>query len=285
MSDARLGGDIRRDGGAIPNRTASSRWGIGASRSLLYLYVTRDGTPTDAGRDVAGGEESMRFEVRAGDCAWSYYSWQRTPKWNDCKYDRERRERKQDPHIEGGEKWYHFSLFLPEDFTVIDPVQTVLGQFHEGLGRKGSFMFYLDRAGYRVRHGARHTKYSSVHGGGTIVGNPYILKVSEMRGKWTDILMHVKWSSVGNGFFRVYVNGNAEPSYAWSVHTKRNLPTTKVHWKFGIYRVYVSRYYAYRLTKKIGYVPTQVAYYDDVRKGSSCKEVTEYFDCGAIDGK
>ena len=51
--------------------------------------------------------------------------------------------------------------------------------------------------------------------------------------------------------------------------TKRRSDYT--HFKFGIYRRGVS---AKHLT-----TPTQIVYYDDVRKGKTCSEVTEYFPC------
>ena len=44
-----------------------------------------------------------------------------------------------------------------------------------------------------------------------------------------------------------------------------------VYFKFGIYSRSVS-----------GEVPTRIVYYDDVRKGKTCQEVTEYFDCAAL---
>ena len=94
-----------------------------------------------------------------------------------------------------------------------------------------------------------------------------------MRGRWSDFLVHVKWTSGNNGFFRVYVNGEVEARYDWSGPTKRR-GYGDVFFKFGMYTV--------KVTDEI---PARVVYYDDVRKGSSCADVSSYFDCDEIVGK
>lgn len=93
--------------------------------------------------------------------------------------------------------------------------------------------------------------------------------------------MHTNWSRDDDGFFRVYLNSNTTPVYEWSGITRKKGPS-RIHFKFGIYRFYIYKRNIY--TKKVDKVevPTQVVYYDDVRKGSSCSEVTTYFDCAKI---
>ena len=88
--------------------------------------------------------------------------------------------------------------------------------------------------------------------------------VEDMMGKWTDVLVHANWSRKDDGFFRVYVNGDTKPEF---IYSGRNKPKD-VFFKFGIYR-----------DKKD---ETQIVYYDDVRKGKTCSEVTEYFPCDKI---
>ncbi len=99
-----------------------------------------------------------------------------------------------------------------------------------------------------------------------------ILTDEDMRDRWSDILVHARWSHKTDGFFRVYVNGNVDPSYVWSGKTKNK--GNRVYFKFGIYRSYMSR--------RPGDEPTQVVYYDSVAKAKSCKKVTKFFDCEAI---
>ena len=93
--------------------------------------------------------------------------------------------------------------------------------------------------------------------------------LDDMRGNWTDILLHVNWTDRKDGFFRVYVNGNSEPVYARLGSTRRR--GLEAYFKFGIYR---------SKGKK-----TQVVYYDDVRRGRTCEEVTDYFDCSKLEDK
>ena len=223
------------------------------------------------GHPVRSGEKSMRFEVRSGDCSWSSgkssYSY-----YSDCEHFAERRERKQRPRSEGGsgneigENWYHYSIYLPHDFPVIWPVNNALGQFHDGNQAREiwnkSFQFNILKGGvYGIE---------SYYGGSA--GDDDLIHVDDMRGKWTDVLVHVNWVSSPSGFLYVYVNGDTKPSYSWTGSTRPK--NDNIHFKFGIYR--------YGVNNIIGPVPTQIVYYDDVRKGKTCAEVTEYFPCDKI---
>ena len=89
--------------------------------------------------------------------------------------------------------------------------------------------------------------------------------LDDMRGNWTDVLVHTNWSRKDDGFFRVYVNGKTDPVFSYSGKTR----LMDVYFKFGIYRGRSES--------------TQVAYYDDVRKGSRCEDVTSYFDCSKLE--
>ena len=220
---------------------------------------------------VRNGMTSMRFEVRSGDCSWSsgkatgsYYS--------DCDNHAERRELKQRPQSEGGsgnergENWYHYSLYLPSDFPMMLLSKVTLAQFHDGNKipiSNLSFMFTLNKYG----------KYEVENTFGGSTGKDVLLDIKDMKSNWTDILVHANWVANSSGFFRIYVNGNIEPSYVWSGSTKRDVDN--VHFKFGIYRRGVIKI-------KNSPIPTQIVYYDDVRKGKTCSEVTEYFDCDKI---
>ncbi len=206
------------------------------------------------GHPVRDGKKSMRFEVRAGDCSWS-------SGWSDCKNDRERHELQSRKRWSGGEYWYHWSIFLPENYPVIYPVKVALAQFHQKDAHV-VWMFQNGNGGYFVdNQTVGHT-----------IDNPRILSDGEMRGKWFDILVHVRWTHKKEGFFRVYVNGETKPRYKWTGQTKTK--GKKVYYKFGIYRTYVSW--------KPGGPPTQVVYYDHVNRAKKCERATRYFDCDAI---
>jgi len=95
----------------------------------------------------------------------------------------------------------------------------------------------------------------------------------EMRGKWSDILVHVNFTANKDGFFRVYVNGETSPRYAWSGPTKT--AGKRVYYKTGIYRSFMSR--------SKGPDATQVVYFDDISRAKNCNQVSKYFDCRAIE--
>ncbi len=206
------------------------------------------------GHPVRDGKKSMRFEVRAGDCSW-------TIGWNDCEKDRERHELLSRQAWGGGEYWHHWSIFLPEDYPVIFPVKVALGQFHQQNSHV-VWMFQNRTGGYFVDNQTIGRTLESVK----------ILTDEEMRGKWSDVLVHVRWTHKKDGFYRVYVNGETIPRYEWTGQTKRK--GKKVYYKVGIYRTYVSR-------EPAG-PQTQVVYYDHVNRAKTCERVTRYFDCDAI---
>ena len=205
------------------------------------------------GHPVRSGKTSIRFEVRPGDCSW-------VKGWNDCKNDRERHELISNKIR--GEKWIQWSLYMPEDFPIIWPAQTAMAQFHQAGDRPPAFMFQNRAGGYTANRQKNHID----------VENRKLLNDEDMRGKWSDILVHVKWTSKADGFFRVYVNGEVKPRYVYQGATHD--PGAQVVFKFGIYRSWISR------TPNVD--PTQVLYYDDVRLSSKCRNAATHFDCDAI---
>ena len=234
------------DGGTSPKRYA-------------YSVVSKE-----KGHPVRSGETSIRFEVRAGDCG----GWH---DWDDCSTHRERKELRQGDNLNSGERWYHWSLYLPKDYKSVSPVKLSMGQFHVKGSLRPAFMFLDKRKKYQVHNMV----------GGYMRENSPIL-INDMRGKWTDILVHVRWSRGPDGFFRVYADGNSVPSYHYTGVTSPKRNKLGIFFKFGIYR---SKVYDYFVEEFLGGVmPTQIVYYDDVRKGKTCAEVTEYFPCDKIMG-
>lgn len=209
------------------------------------------------GHPVRAGDNALRFEVRAGDCSWG-------PGWNDCDNGRERHEMLSTDSWSGGEGWYHWSIYLPEDYPIIYPVKVALGQFHQ-KGSHPVWMFQNGNGGYIVDN-----QTSGLSGWMTP-----ILTDGEMRGKWNDILIHARWTSERDGFFYVYVNGETEPRHSWSGPTKK--PGQQVYFKFGIYRSFMWRY--------PGDAPTQIVYFDAVNRASTCSDATKFFDCPAIEAR
>ncbi|NMM42929.1 hypothetical protein HH303_00460 [Rhodospirillaceae bacterium KN72] len=208
------------------------------------------------GYPVRSGKTSQRFEVRAGDCSYS-------DDWSDCDNDRERHELKSVTDWLGGERWYHWSIYLPADYPNIYPVKVALGQFHQHRGHV-VWMFQNNNGGYWVDNQVPgYTKDFKM-----------ILTDADMRGVWNDILVHVNWSDGEDGYFYVYVNGETEPRYAYTGQTKST--GKKVYYKYGLYRSFVSR--------RGGEEPAQVVYYDDLFAATTCAGLSENlrFDCAKI---
>ena len=210
------------------------------------------------GHPVRSGEKSMRFEVRPGECGISKY-------WSDCAWHRQRSEKIQHGY-EFGEKWYHWSIYIHPDMK--DSYGSpVLGQFHYTKPQTSVAIFFQ----LWVTKDPETQKYIHAY-----VARPFLphyissrkdvvlSNLDNMTGKWTDVLVHVNWSRKKDGFFRVYLNGNTVAKFDYTGITSPE----DVYFKFGIYRGQVD--------------DIQIVYYDDVRKGSSCKEVTLYFDCDTI---
>jgi hypothetical protein len=187
------------------------------------------------GHPVRSGDSSRRFEVRSGDCSWS-------EGWSDCDNDRERHELKSNTMADG-KYWFHWSIFLPEDYPVIFPVKVALGQFHQERGHV-VWLFQNKDGGYEIDNQVV----------GRSIENVSVLSDAEMRGKWSDILVHVNWTDEQDGFFRVYVNGETQARYSWIGPTKTK--GKMVFYKVGIYRSYLSR--------GSGPAATQVVYYDRI---------------------
>ena len=214
------------------------------------------------GHPVRSGEKSIRFEVRSGDCSWDKYHSN-----NDCKRSMERREKKQDPAIEHGNTWYHWSLYIPENS--VSEGYPILGQFHYATARGGwgAIMFFRVAA-VRILGTKEYVEAYAIDplGFWNAGRDTRLVAFDDMKGKWTDVLVNANWSHNEDGFIRVYVNGSEDPIYSYSGSTRKS--RQGIEFKFGIYR----------FTSKA----THVVYYDDVRKGKSCSEVTQYFPCDKI---
>ena len=144
---------------------------------------------------------------------------------------------------------------------MIYPVKVALAQFHQ-KGSHPVWMFQNSNGGYWVDN-------QTV---GATLEKRRILSDEDMRGRWSDVLVHARWTHETDGFFRVYVNGEAAPRYTWSGPTRKR--GKRVYFKLGIYRSFMSR--------RPGDEPTQVVYYDHVNRANSCERATRYFDCATI---
>jgi len=206
------------------------------------------------GHPVRAGDQSIRFEVRPGDCGYN-------EDWNDCDNDRERHELT-GKRMSGGEWWYAWSIFLPKDFINVSPTKLALGQFHQ---EKGHVVWMFQNQNYSIPGG--YWIDNQVPGYTKTLDK--VLTNDEMIGKWNDILVNVKWSKKEDGFFKVWVNNKLSYEYMGATKTK-----AKVYFKFGIYRSFLSKWiYSSKNKKKEKGVPAQVVYFDEVRTGKTKDKV------------
>ena len=203
------------------------------------------------GYPVRSGEQSLRFEIRAGDC------YKNKSGWDDCEKRRERHELHGKKLFKKGEWWYAWSIYFPKDFIEATPVRVYMGQFHStdkkyGSERNPPWMFFNtsreNNGGYWINNMVRVPAGYSTQ----------LLTRDEAYGKWNDILINVKWTDKEEGFMKIWVNEKIKLDYIGP--TKRK---GAVYFKFGIYRV--------RIFDKN--TPTQVVFFDEIRTGKKKEDV------------
>lgn len=215
----------------------------------LKLVNSKDGHP------VRSGNKSYRFEVRYGDCGYK-------PGESDCKKDRQRTEL-QVKKLQKGKKdyWYSTSIYLPEDYQSVAPVRTTFAQLYE-KGWKPIFMV-TDRSGEWLEIGRMWS--------GEYVEMKKGIKINDMKGKWTDILINARFSREEDGYLKVWINDklimNAE-------NIKNITPYTKagVELNFGIYQTFVTGWKREHGDKPY---PNMVVYFDEVNLGTTKEKVTK----------
>jgi hypothetical protein len=266
-------------GTTLPKDIASgTKWGrsVGDTHKKHQIQIVN----AEDGHPVKSGTQSIRFEIREGDCSWD-------KSWNDCENDRHRSEltsvKKAFKH-----KFFAWSIYLPEDFRSVDPVQLQATQIHQVMPNHAPGGMYAHNLGFEINNGGywavRYLKayyqerdsYS-----GYYKKNAHLLDIKDMLGKWTDVVLEFKSTKTKKGIIRVWING--ELKYEYFGQTSDG---GKNYFKFGLYQTHVSRInytppkpWIDGTTKnKADPYPTQVVYYDDVRTyGKSYDKVTESF--------
>ena len=213
----------------------------------LQLVDTKDGHP------VRSGDKSWRFEVREGDCGGD-------KKYSDCKSNRQRTELQTKEHQKRNkEYWYSVSIYLPENYISAAPVKTVFTQIYE-KGWKPILMI-TDRENKWLEVGRMWS--------GEYVEMKKGIKINDMKGKWTDILINARFSREEDGYLKVWINDklimNAE-------NIKNITPYTKagVELNFGIYQTFVTGWKREHGDKPY---PNMVVYFDEVNLGTTKEKV------------
>jgi Polysaccharide lyase len=212
--------------------------------------------------------QSVSVPVRSGNFALKFYLRKNDP---DTMSGR-RAELALKPVPANAERWYEFSIFLPDNWTA-DPVTDIVAQWHE----------YPD---FSVGESWRSPPLSlSTVDGNWRIGriwdpNPLTLKNTPGLGggteridlggyevgRWTDWIIHVKWSHQPNGLLEIWRNGNLVVQ-----RTGPNTYNDKVgpYFKMGIYKPD----WKYKPEKST--TETRTIYFDEIRVGDKSAGYTD----------
>ena len=91
------------------------------------------------------GEQSIRFEVRRGDCGVSPGG------YNDCEARSERHELKAQEHSLKGVTWHTYFLFLPNNLPIHGFDWNCMGQFHSDGDGSPAFQWDVEYVGYELK--------------------------------------------------------------------------------------------------------------------------------------
>ena len=209
---------------------------------------------------VRAGETAQRFEVRPGDCG-------QDDGWSDCANNRERSELSVGEEISPETvRWISYSVYIPSDFYSSPRVNTTIGQIHQKGGPRGTVrglpsfppLLQIEARGNRV-DACLHILTGPENNIRDVCRKFSLTTVNAMRGRWTDVMVHL--DSRGTGALEIFLNGERK---ARSTDFIRFRPQYYIV-KYGLYRSFVSRHGEP--------MPTQVAFYDEVRIGKDRSSV------------
>lgn len=195
------------------------------------------------------GEKCLRFELRNGD------------KWlskggSSLRSEIETRER---PRM-NSERWYRFSLMLPQDFPIEDN-RLVLAQWH-GVDKK-----YLGESArspvmaFRYSSGTfsitmRHSAERIVRNADAVPSKELFETKSLSLDAWNDFVVQTRWSYTAEGFINIWWNGKPIVEYRGPVGYNDDLAP---YFQFGIYRDETDK--------------TYVSYMKGIRMGKTAQDV------------
>ena len=219
------------------------------------------------------GKYFQRFELRDGDCFGD-------DGWSDCETDRERVEFSAKPEQRPKKtQCYGYSLMLSEDFIDVYPVHTSLGQIHQNGGPTGTaegMASFPPLIQIEALQGNLRFNWHKLSGSATNVidmgmGDFYKLKsLDDMKGVWTDISFCLDFK---NKRMDAWVDGIKKVEI---LESPIFFKPKSIYFKHGIYRSFISRYkaHAYYTEESFnGKMPTQIVFYDEIRRGNSIKKV------------
>ncbi len=223
------------------------------------------------------GKQSIRFELRRGDCGIDEGGYNDCTIWDEkTGHTSERHELgSKDKFPSKGVTWHTYSIFLTKDFPIAGHgyEHISLGQFHGGPNNSPGFKWDVDEETYQLRRRTGcHTKeflkkFGGKDGFKCSISMPEnnkqdVILAKDLRGKWHDIVINIKWSRKKDGHFKQWINGKLV--YHYLGNTSKPKGSTN-NFKLGIYRG------ASNQTPKES---TQIVYYDEIRYAKkSCKKL------------
>ena len=209
------------------------------------------------------GDYLQKFELRDGDCFGD-------DNWSDCANDRQRIELSSEPNqTVTGKQCYGYSIKLSNFFTDIRKVSTTLGQIHQKggpYGKANSLPSFPPLIQIDARKGNLYLNWHKLSGSRDDVKDDskyYKLKtLKSMKGVWTDISLCLDFE---NKRIDAWVDGNNVIKISKSPIF---FEPESIYFKHGIYQSFISKYTSFK-----GKTPTQIVYYDEVRRGNSIEEV------------
>jgi len=229
-----------------------SGWEFGLKHSNGFMSHGCQIVSSDDGYPTRDGKYSLRFEVRDGDCNSNEGR-------NDCETDRSRHEltqvdnhkKGQDFQYEGDEYWYKWSMLMPDKPIKQGEAISFIGQFNSDNAAR----FYMEDFSKGVGYRFNDVDYN-------ILEQNVLIKNEHVRSVWTDIEIHALWSSTDYGFIKIYVN----EELTGTVKGPNMEGANRIWFDFGIYNAFLSRCDCKKM-------PTQVVYFDGIRRGASRMDV------------
>ena len=230
------------------------------------------------GHPVRLGEQSIRFELRRGDCGKSPGGYDDCTIWNKNNGMSSERHELGSENFFKGTLWHTYSIFLKDPFPIKGHgyEHISLGQMHGFPNSNPSFKWDVDEETYQIRRRtACHLKEflkktgSAKSGGDSfkcsigMAGNHFenLISKEDLIGRWHDIILNVKWTTKQDGYFKQWINGKLV--YHYKGNTSK--PKGSVNrFKFGIYRGNT-----YDTPKE----STHIVYYDEINLAKKCEKL------------
>ena len=173
------------------------------------------------------------------------------------------------------EQWYGFSTYLPSDWAIDNQTGDVIAQWHSPNddehaagepGKSPPLALYITGDVFKISSAWDPKKVTLDNDPtkGTPPGGRATLwqtTTTSVRGKWVDWVFHVKWNYDGNGFIRVWKDGQLIVSRT-GPNTYNDVGT--IFFKYGIYKPGWNGTNGSNNTVK-----TRVLYVDELRMGNA----------------